>query len=229
MDIETDISETEFPDNNGSEIMNSEIFSEYGIESYSDNPMGAGASCELKNFNPIEENDIYNSGESMEHWEYQGNTERCAQFSQLFVIEEFTGVELDPDSFCQYSEMNGWFDESRGTAPENINKMLDAFGIKNELSEGNSINDLLECLENNGRALVALDSGEYWNGEGEWEDIFDPNGADHVVEVIGYNHETESVILNDSGSAEGCGEEVPVKTFVDAWNDSNNLMVKCYR
>lgn len=206
-----------------------QLFEMSEIDTIHDNSLGGTTLDELENFNPLEGNDLYDSGNAMELWEFQGDTNRCAQYSQMFVIEEFTGLDLDPDAFCEFSEMNGWFDENGGTSPEDMNKMLDYFGIDNEMSYGNDINDLLNCLENNGRAIVALDSGEYWNGEGFWDDFFDPNGADHAVEVIGYNSETNSVILNDSGSPYGCGEEIPLDTFLDAWEDSGNLMIECYR
>lgn len=207
----------------------SDVIEAYGVEAYSDSYMAGTEIDELENFNPLESDDIYDAGEAMEVWEFQGDTNRCAQFSQMFVIEEFTGMDLDPNSFCELSEMNGWFDENGGTTMENMNKMLDLFDINNEMSQNNSFEDLLNCLENDGRAIVALDSGEYWNGEGFWSDIFSPNGADHAVEVIGYNPDTECVILNDSGSPNGCGEEIPLDTFMDAWEDSDNLMIECYR
>lgn len=183
---------------------------------------------ELENFKPNESFDFYEAADAMEHWEYQGSTNRCAQFSQLFVIEELTGMELDPDKFCAFSEAHGWFSEANGTSLENMNKMLDAFGIENEMSQGKSFNDLLNCLENGGRVIVAVDSGEYWNGEGYWEDVYNPNQPDHAIEVVGYDPETRSVIVNDSGNPDGRGSKIPLDTFLDAWEDSNNLMVECY-
>lgn len=183
---------------------------------------------ELENFNPAESNDLFNSGEAMEYWEFQGDTNRCAQYSQLFVIEEFYDVRIDPDEFCAFSEANGWFSEEGGTSIQDMNKMLDYFGIDNELSDGNTMDDLMDCLENGGRVIVAIDSGEYWCGEDMWEDYFDPYGADHAIEVIGYNPETNCVIVNDSGNHDGCGCEIPLETFADAWADSNNTMIECY-
>ena len=70
------------------------------------------------------------------------------------------------------------------------------------------------------------DSGEYWNGEEAWEDTFDPNGADHAIEVIGFDPETNCVIVNDSGNPEGRGTEIPLETFLNAWADSGNAMVE---
>ena len=183
---------------------------------------------ELENFNPEAANDVFHAAEAMDHWEYQGDTNRCAQFSQLFVIEEFTGLELNPDEFCAFSEANGWFSERGGTPLENMNKMLDAFGIENELSDGNTFQDLLNCFEKGGRAIVAVDSGEYWDGEGYWDDVFDPHHPDHAIEVVGFDPETNSVIVNDSGNPNGRGSEIPLDTVLDAWEDSDNMMVKCY-
>ncbi|MBQ3432600.1 MAG: hypothetical protein IJG23_07440 [Clostridia bacterium] len=213
------------------ENMVDQIFENEEIDEIYENPMPENNSTtadELENFEPTEGNDTYDAGDAMEHWEFQGDTNRCGQFSQLFVIEEMTGLDLDPDTFCEFSQQQGWFDEYGGTAPEDLNKMLDYFGIENEISQGNDLDSLLECLENGGRAIVALDSGEYWDGEDATSDILEPYGADHAVEVIGFDAEKNCVILNDSGSPDGCGEEVPLDTFSDAWEDSGNLMVECY-
>jgi len=183
---------------------------------------------ELENYSPYEGTDYNNSSDAMEIWEFQGDTNRCAQFSQMFIIEEFYGIDLDPNEFCAFAEANGWFSEQGGTTLDDMNKMLDYFGIPNEMSDGNTFDDLMDCLNDGGRVIVAVDSGEYWNGEGYWEDEFDPYGADHAIEVIGYDPETNCVIVNDSGNPDGCGCEIPFETFMDAWADSGNYMVECY-
>ena len=183
---------------------------------------------ELENFDPEGSNDVYDAADAMEYWECQGETNRCAQFAQLFVIEEAYGIEIDPDLFCMVSEQLGWFSEEGGTSLEDMNKMLDLFGIENELSQGKSFDDLLDCLEGGGRVIVAVDSGEYWDDENFWEDEFGMSGADHAIEVIGFDPETNCVIVNDSGSPNGCGCEIPLDTFLDAWEDSGNLMVECF-
>lgn len=212
-----------------------QIFTMYDIDMFYDNFMGLGDTAvgstsveELENFNPSEASDQYNALEAMELWEYQGNTNRCAQFSQMFVIEEFTGMDLNPDEFCAYAEQHGWFSEEGGTTLDNMNKMLNEFGIPNEMSQGKSFDDLLNCLNNDGRVIVAVDADEYWYDEGFWGDLFDPNGANHAIEVIGFDPETNCVIVNDSGNPDGCGSEIPLDTFLDAWEDSGNMMIECY-
>lgn len=167
---------------------------------------------------------------SMELWECQGNTERCALYSQMFVIEELTGQDIDIDELAQLATENGWFDEESGTPMLNMNKVLDYYGVESEMTFHNTIDDLKECLDNGGKVIVAVDSGEIWFNE--QHNIFSPmDGADHAVEVIGIDYtdpDNPMVILNDSGTPHGCGEMVPLAQFENAWADSDGQMVACY-
>ena len=165
---------------------------------------------------------------SMQYWEHQGESGPCALYSQMFIIEEFTGQDIDINEFTAIAESNGWY--GTGTAPLNMSKMLDAYGIDNEMSFHNDMDDIEDCLNEGGRVIVAIDADEIWSGEGG--DLFSPNAAaNHAVEVIGIdysNPEHPMVILNDSGSPTGRGEMVPLDDFVDAWKDSECQMIKCY-
>lgn len=57
------------------------------------------------------------------------------------------------------------------------------------------------------------------------EDLFGMPTANHAVQVIGYNPEDQSVILNDPGIPDGKGFEVALNDFTQAWADSHNFMV----
>ena len=182
------------------------------------------------NFNPEESNPdevVGDPEEAMEHWECQGQTNRCALYSQLFVIEDITGQEIDIEEFADIAEENGWFTEEGGTSAYDINKMLDYYGIENEMSFNNDINDIEECLENGGHVIVALDSDEIWYDENSA--FYSPDdAADHAVQVIGIDYsdpDNPMVILNDSGHEGGCGALVPLDEFVDAWEDGGCQMV----
>lgn len=187
---------------------------------------------ELKQFDPdlVDMDDV--SGDpsrAMEEWEFQGETNRCALYSQKFVIEELTGEDIDIEAFADIAEENGWFAEDNGTSLLNMNKMLDHYGIQNEMSFHNGISDIEECLESGGKVIVSIDADEIWYGESD--DIFTPgDGANHAVEVIGVDHtdpDNPMVILNDSGSPNGCGEMVPLDDFMDAWEDGDYQMIEC--
>ncbi len=191
-------------------------------------------SCELDNFDPENTDASKVTGDPqdvLELWEYQGDTSRCAVYSQKFIIEEFTGVEVDIEDLVSYAAEQGWFSEEGGTSPENLNKLLDAYGIPNEMNFGYEISDIENALANGDRVIVAVDSGEYWMGESD--DVYTPvDGADHAVEIIGIDRsdpEHPMVIANDSGNPNGKGEMIPLDVFVNAWADSNNLAVIAHR
>lgn len=168
-------------------------------------------------------------GEAMELWECQGNTGRCALYSQKFIIEELTGREINIEDLVDLAEENGWFSEEGGTVPLNMNKLLNYFGVDNELSFNGDFDDIRECLENGGKVIVSIDADEIWYGE--TNDMFDPtDAANHAVEVIGIDNsdpDNPMVILNDSGHEGGCGEMIPLDTFMDAWEDSGFQLITC--
>ncbi len=172
-----------------------------------------------------------NPGDVMDLWEYQGDSFRCAIYSQKFIFEEFTGVELDIEDLVSFAKQEGWFSDNGGTSPEDLNKILDAYGIDNEMGYNYDISDIQTALQKGDKVIVALDSGEYWMGESN--DIYAPvDGADHAVEVIGLDWsdpEKPMVILNDSGAMTGKGEMVPLDTFMAAWGDSEHLAVIAHR
>lgn len=187
---------------------------------------------DLGNFNPAAADMSRvcgNPQNAMEEWEYQGDTGRCALYAQKFVIEELTDTEIDMEELAKLAEENGWFSEEGGTPMLNMDKVLDYYGIENDMSFHNDISDIEECLESGGKIIVAVDADEIWYGE--QDDLFTPgDGANHAVEVIGIdrtNPDDAMVILNDSGNPNGCGELVPLETFLDAWEDGNCQMIAC--
>lgn len=168
---------------------------------------------------------------SMEYWEYQGETNRCAVYSQKFVIAEFTNTEIDIEDLCDMAESNGWFNEDLGTYLNNMDKILNAYGIETDTGANCTINDLENALNNGDKIVVAVDAAEYAFG---WDDdLYCPGmGAGHAVEVIGIDRsdpEHPMVILNDSGAPNGKGEAIPLETFMASWNDTNNFAVIAHR
>lgn len=187
---------------------------------------------DLGNFNPAHADMDRVCGEpesAMEEWEYQGDTGRCALYAQKFVIEELTDTEIDMEELAKLAQENGWFSEEGGTPMLNMDRVLDYYGIDSDMSFYNNLSDIEECLEAGGKIIVAVDADEIWYGE--QDDLFTPgDGANHAVEVIGIdrtNPDDTMVILNDSGNPNGCGELVPLETFLDAWEDGNCQMITC--
>lgn len=187
----------------------------------------------LGNFDPAHSNPDAVSGnpaEAMEDWEYQGDTGRCALYSQKFVIEDLTHQKIDIEELADVAEKNGWFSEDSGTPLLNMDKMLHHYGINSDMRFHNDIYDIDKCLQNGGKVIVSVDADEIWYGEKDG--IYTPgDGPNHAVEVIGIdrtNPNEPMVILNDSGSPNGCGEAVPMNVFLDAWEDGNCQMISCY-
>lgn len=187
----------------------------------------------LDNFDPSQSDPELVSGdpaESMDEWEFQGDTNRCALYSQKFVIEELTGKDIPIEDIVNLASENGWFSEDSGTASLNMTKVLEAYGIDNEMSFHNDLDDIKNCLENGGKVIVSIDADQVWYGEDS--NLFSPaDAANHAVEVIGIdysNPDEPMVILNDSGSPRGCGEMVALDVFEDAWAAGDRQMVECY-
>ena len=190
---------------------------------------------ELENFNPeaVTDPDAISGdpASSMEVWECQGPTNRCALYSEKFVIEELTEQDIDIEDFADVAKENGWFTEDGGTTFLNMNNMLDYYGIENEMTFHNNISDIENCLSNGGKVIVSIDCDEIWYGKEN--NIFSPeSGANHAVEVIGVDRtdpENPMVILNDSGSPYGKGEMIPLDVFEGAWEEGNCQMIECYK
>lgn len=190
---------------------------------------------ELETFQPGEGYPEDISGdpvEAMTYWECQGDTNRCALYSQKFVIEELSPNvgKIDIDEFAYIAKEHGWFTEDGGTTLFNMNNMLDYYGVKNEMVFHQSIGDIEECLNEGGKVIVSLDCHEIWYGEDN--NIFAPeSSSNHAVEVIGIDRtdpEHPMVILNDSGTPNGRGEMIPLEVFEGAWEDGDCQMIKCY-
>lgn len=195
--------------------------------------LGESDSLAWLNFDPAESDPEKVCGDpasSMEQWEYQGDTGRCALYSQKFIIEELTGKDIDIEEMADFAEENHWFSEENGTPLLHMNKMLNAYGIENEMSFHNGTDDIRHCLENGGKVIVSIDADEIWYGE--TDEMFVPvDGANHAVQVIGIDDSDPSnpmVILNDSGTPDGCGEMIPLDVFEDAWADGDCQMIACY-
>jgi hypothetical protein len=219
-----DVVEKDYDSTGDGEIDTMEVFHDLGGTEYTELPM----------FDPAQVTDpdsiSGNPASSVEHWEFQGNTNRCALYSQMFVIEELTGEDINIEEFAEVAKDNGWFSEESGTTFLNMNQMLDYYGIDNEMKFHGSINEIEECLNKGGRVIVSIDSDEIWNGANH--DIFAPeSSANHAVEVIGIDRSDPAhpmIILNDSGTPNGKGEMVPLEVFDQAWEDGDRQMISCY-
>lgn len=233
---EPDIVHLELTDGQGNVLeqqdMTYEEFINMNQMNYSSACMGENLAAQ---FNPNDADPDAVAGtpaEDMEHWEYQGQTGRCAIYAQKFAIEAITGREIPIEELVAVAEENGWFvpGENEGTVSLNMDKLVEYYGVENEMSFNNDIESLEEALNDGHKVIVSVDSGQIWKGEEN--DIFSPETtADHAVEVIGIDRtdpENPMVVLNDSGTPNGCGELVPLEVFENAWSAGDSQMIECW-
>lgn len=207
---------------------------QFGVNSDIDRGIMGTYVDELNNFDPSFSNTELVSGDplsSVDVWEFQGETNRCALYAQKFVIEELTGRQIEMDEFLKVAKENGWFSETAGTPFLNMCKMIDTYNLKHTMSFHCTINDIETCLDNGGKVIVSIDANEIWYGEDD--NLFSPlSNANHAVEVIAIDRtdpNSPMVVLNDSGHEHGKGSMIPMDVFLGAWEDGNCQMIECYK
>lgn len=165
----------------------------------------------------------------METWQCQGHTNRCTLYSQMFVVEQITGEDINVEDFVNTATDNGWFTEEGGATALNMDKMLTYYNIDHDMIFDANMEQLETELINGNKLIVSVDSGQIWYGDSN--DIFSPaTQADHALQVIGIDHSNPNnpmVILNDSGTSSGCGEMVPWDIFENAWAAGDHQMIVC--
>lgn len=168
--------------------------------------------------------------DAMDAWHWQETGTSCAVASQEFVLEQLTGQAFDEADLRDLAEEQGWYSPEGGTPMDDVGNILEHMGLTVERSQGNTIQDLEECLQNGGEVIVGVDSSEIW--EGRDNDFFGPGmDADHAVQVIGLDYSDPGnpmVILNDPGTANGGGAMISLDVFMGAWEDSGCFMVEAY-
>lgn len=170
----------------------------------------------------------YDIAEATEEWHVQEGDNSCAVCSQQFIINEFLDLDLTEEQLCTIAEASGWFDPELGTTLENVDNLLELFGIDSHMNYEADLADLKKTLDEGGRAIVAVDSMVLWIDGTENYPVY---GADHAIEVLGIDDSDPNnvqVVINDSGIDNGCGKSVPLAEFMEAWLPSGGFMVSAY-
>jgi hypothetical protein len=168
------------------------------------------------------------------YWNQQQGQNSCAVVAQMSILESITGEQVSEDAICKMAEENHWFDPQTGTAPENVGKILNAFGVPTEQKTDASLVDIAAALERGDKVIVGLDALEIWqpirDGGGQPVEQTLPSGqnAGHAVWVTGIDQQPDGsvkLILNDSGTPDGQMKAVDAYDFVNAWSDYGNFLV----
>ena len=163
------------------------------------------------------------------YWTYQEGKYSCAVASQRGIIEEITGINISEVELAEFAESKGWYDPKRGTDPEALGNLLEAFGIDVERKYDTSFLELKDALDRGKEVIVGLDPNEIWNPETgpDGNPLEQPDGG-HAVQVTGIKMKEDggvNVVMNDTGIKDGRSKEVAIEDFLNAWADHSNFSV----
>ncbi|HWF70466.1 MAG TPA: C39 family peptidase [Mycobacterium sp.] len=161
------------------------------------------------------------------YWRYQ-HQQDCGLMAVADVIGQLKGRE--PSQIGM--ELRGIFTRSEshrghvyffdGTSPEDMVLLLQKHGIQSDLTTGNSMGTLEQDLAGGHKVIAALNAETIWSypaGQGQ------RTQPDHAVVVTGVDTGTNIVHLNDSGNPDGRNEQIPMATFSQAWETSDDLLI----
>lgn len=161
------------------------------------------------------------------YWRYQ-HGEDCGLMAVADVVGQLTGreplqigIELR-GVFTKSETHRGGIYRLDGTSPEDMVVLLEKYGVQSQLTTGNTMDALEQDLAGGHKVIAALNAETIWNypaGQGQRTE------ADHAVVVTGVDTRADVVHLNDSGTATGRDEQIPMATFAQAWATGNNLLI----
>lgn len=152
----------------------------------------------------------------------------CVPTSVAMIVSEMTGSEVSEDTAVDaatdldllYGEPGAWIGmTSYGTV-----ELLAHFGIDADVEFG-ELDDLTGYLDEGHNIIVSVDASEIWYDDGQ---TYDPgNELPHAAVITAIDADDGVVYLNDPGvpADVGAGMEVPLETFLGAWEDTGNEMV----
>lgn len=113
----------------------------------------------------------------------------------------------------------------RGTDPGDLPVLLARYGIGAVLSSGVDMDTLERYLAGGHKVIAGVNAELIWGIPVETMDVSGNPAADHAVVVTGVDTATGTVHLNDSASAQGRNETVPIEVFVKSWGTSNDALI----
>ena len=162
-----------------------------------------------------------------EHWFEQSANGFCVPASIAQIVSEYTGVHFDDEQqfVARANELNVFEvgpDGVPGIGVDGALALLEDAGVPASIEFGSGVETLVDYLDEGRRVMLAVDSGEIWQGE-----AVEDNAPDHALVVSGVDVGRGVVIVSDPGDPDGNQKEYPIDVFEDAWADSGYAAVVC--
>jgi hypothetical protein len=169
----------------------------------------------------------------MQVWHVQTHQDTCAIVSQQFILDSVLGHDISENTLMHEAMAHGWYTPGQGSPVNAVGDLLALHGIQVQQHEGASMSDLVSQLRQGHHVIVGVNAEDIWYHGTANDPLTQYPGmpgqqADHAVEVIGVDNSDPQhpmVILNDSGTPDGRGEEVPLGVFAAAWSASGDFMM----
>jgi hypothetical protein len=195
-------------------------------------------------YNPHQANDsiiIGNPQSAMTHWHLQQKPDSCAISIQQSGIEAITNQNLSESQLRIEAQMNGSYHQGTGTPMEKFGDLLASHtNVPVESHLGGTISEITQKIAQGEEVFVGVNAQTEWLPDRDSllgqiaPNLFDPsklaeNPANHIVQVIGMeinplDPQHSYVIVNDSGSPDGRGVEIPVEQFQQAMSASHGYI-----
>lgn len=176
----------------------------------------------------------------MSHYHQQLSSTGCGIATEQSAIEHLTHQSVSQSQLSQEAQQNGWYDPQVGMRAEDFGKLLaEKAHVPVESHYGGTIAEIEQKLAHQEEVFVGVNSAVEWLPDQHSvlgqvaPHLFDPQhfagqSADHIVQVIGVENPLDpqhtAVIVNDSGSPEGCGVEIPLEQFQQAIDASDGFI-----
>ena len=184
---------------------------------------------------------IGNPESEMSHWHLQEKPDSCAISTQQSGIEHITHQSFSESQLRIEAEMNGSYHQGTGTPIEQFGSLLASHThVPVESHLGGTISEITQKVAQGEEVFVGVNSQVEWLPDRDSllgqiaPDLFDPsklggNPANHIVQVIGMDinpldPQHSYVIVNDSGSPDGRGVEIPIEQFQQAMSASHGYI-----
>ena len=162
----------------------------------------------------------------------QSYDDTCAIRCQETILQQYLGLDIEEDQLISQATELGLY-SGKGTDPQDLGGLLEANGVPVDYFNDATPLDIAISLADGKKVVVGVDADELWGkslfqqSKESIKDLLGIGGANHAVIVSGIDTsdpDNVKVILTDPGTGEHAAV-YDIEEFVDAWRDSNFLMV----